>query len=122
MLNTWSILICVNFAATLKQLRRKAGITQAELAEAIGTTQGAVAHYEMGIKAPELAKLPALAKALGVTVPELFADTQNVHQTASKTRGNPNKRAAKLQKVFEKLKPAEQQLILKQIEGIVAKR
>jgi DNA-binding XRE family transcriptional regulator len=49
----------VNFSASLKQLRKKAGLTQAELADAIGTTQGAVGHYEMGIKAPELSKLPA---------------------------------------------------------------
>lgn len=42
-----------------------------------------MAHYEAGIKAPELAKLPAIAKALGVTVAELFADEAVSHQAAT---------------------------------------
>ena|GEM_PF-3014111 len=112
----------MNFAATLKGLRQKAGLTQAEFAEAIGVRQGAVAHYEIGIKAPELAKLPSIAKALGVTVPEPFEEGSGQKKAATKSRGNPNKRAVKLQKAFEKLKPLEQQLILKQVYGLAAKR
>jgi transcriptional regulator with XRE-family HTH domain len=121
MLNTGTILYGVNFKNTLKQLRKKAGLTQAELAQAIGTSQGAIAHYEMGIKAPELAKLPAIAKALGVTVAELFVEGPGSYQ-AAKTRGNPNRRTVKLQKAFEKLKPVEQQLVLKQVEGLAGQK
>lgn len=39
-----------------------------------------------------------------------------------KVRVSPNRRAIKLQKAFEQLKPVEQQLILKQINGLVAKK
>jgi transcriptional regulator with XRE-family HTH domain len=88
----------------------------------LGIGQGAVADYETGINAPELAKLPAIAKALGVGVPELFEEGGGQKKTAAKSRGNPNKRAVKLQKAFEKLKPLEQQLILKQVDGLAAKR
>lgn len=114
---TATILYSVNFKTTLKQLRKKAGLTQAELALAIGTSQAAVAAYETGTKAPELAKLPAIAKALGVSVAELFEEGKTGEQTA-KARGNPNRRTVKLQKAFEKLKPVEQQLVLKQVEGL----
>ncbi|MDR5611272.1 MULTISPECIES: helix-turn-helix transcriptional regulator [unclassified Arsenophonus] len=34
----------------LKKLRKQAGMTQARLANALGLTQGAVAHYEKGIR------------------------------------------------------------------------
>ncbi len=121
MLNTATILYGVNFSASLKQLRKKAGLTQAELADAIGTTQGAVGHYEMGIKAPELSKLPAIAKALGVSVADLFAEPQGKEQAAKQKR-NPNRRTVKLQKAFEQLKPVEQQLILKQMEGLITRK
>jgi len=118
---TATILYSVNFKTTLKQLRKKAGLTQAELAVAIGTSQAAVAHYEAGIKAPELAKLPAIAKALGGTGAELFAD-EVVSPQAAKARVSPNRRSVKLQKAFEKLKPVEQQLVLKQVEGLAGQK
>lgn len=121
MLITGTILYSVNFKATLKQLRKKAGITQAQLAQAIGTSQAAVAAYETGAKAPELAKLPLIAKALGVTVAELFEEGQGSQQ-AAKVRVSPNRRAIKLQKAFEKLKPVEQQFVLKQIEGLIGQK
>ncbi len=111
----------MNFKITLKQLRKKAGLTQAELAQAIGTSQAAVAHYEMGIKAPELAKLPAIAKALGVSVADLFKEEPSGSQ-AAKVRVSPNRRAIKLQQAFEKLKPVEQQFVLKQIEGLAGRK
>jgi transcriptional regulator with XRE-family HTH domain len=110
-----------NFKTTLKQLRKKVGITQAQLADAIGTSQAAVAAYETGTKAPELAKLPAIAKALGVSVADLFKEEPGGSQ-AAKVRMSPNRRAIKLQKAFEKLKPVEQQLVLKQVEGLAGQK
>jgi putative transcriptional regulator len=108
-LNTGTILYSVNFKTTLKQLRKKAGLTQTELAQAIGTSQGAVGHYETGIKAPKLGKLPAIVNALGVTVAELFEEDQSGQQ-AAKVRVSPNRRTVKLQKALEKLKPVEQHM------------
>jgi len=34
----------------LKELRNKAGLSQAALAEAMGVSQGAIAHYEKGFR------------------------------------------------------------------------
>lgn len=53
----------------LKELRQSAGITQAELAEAMGLSQGAIAHYEKGfrgMKAVSIQKLLRVFSEKGV--------------------------------------------------------
>jgi transcriptional regulator with XRE-family HTH domain len=107
----------VTLKTTLKQLRKKAGLTRAQPAEAIGTDQRAVAHYEIGIKAPELARLPLIAKALGISV----ATSSRTSKTA-KVRVSPNRMTVKLQKAFVKLKPVEQHLVLEKIEGLFGQK
>jgi len=47
--------------------RKARGLTQAELAQAIGVTQTTVNRYEAGERAPDDATIAALAGALGVT-------------------------------------------------------
>ena len=56
----------------IKELRRAAGLTQTQLAENVGVTQGMVAAWEQGANFPRADKLPALAKALGVTINDLY--------------------------------------------------
>ena len=50
----------------IRRYRKSRGMTQAQLAEAVGLTEGAVRHYESGIRAvkPEL----SISAALGVSV------------------------------------------------------
>lgn len=48
----------------LKAVREKAGITQAALAESIGMTQGAIAHYETGRRRPGLDECRLIIAAL----------------------------------------------------------
>jgi predicted transcriptional regulator len=47
------------------EARDKAGLTQADVAERMGTTQPVVARLESGRQAPSLATLMRYAKALG---------------------------------------------------------
>jgi len=54
----------------LKQARREAGLTQAELARRSATSQSAVAAYESGAKMPSV---PTLDRLLGVAGVELGA-------------------------------------------------
>ena len=65
--------------SSLKQFREKAKVTQAALAERVGITQGAIAHYENGRRTPGLAESRRLMLALndlGVScsLDELFPD------------------------------------------------
>lgn len=46
--------------------RGRLGLTQAELAEAVGTTAPVVADYERGRRMPAMERLFAIAQALGV--------------------------------------------------------
>lgn len=57
----------------LKSKRIAAGLSQAELAEIIGTVQSAVSAWESGAKMPRASQLPALAEALHCTIDELYA-------------------------------------------------
>jgi transcriptional regulator with XRE-family HTH domain len=52
----------------VRRLRNVAGVTQAALAEAAGTSQPAIAAYEAGRKSPTLATLRRLARSVGLEV------------------------------------------------------
>jgi transcriptional regulator with XRE-family HTH domain len=67
-------------AARLKELRAKAGLTQAQLAEKVGLSTSHLAQIERLERAPSLSVLDTFAKALGVapgdllSVPNVYAD------------------------------------------------
>jgi len=66
----------------LKRLRKKARLTQEQLASLVGVEQPAVAMWESGLRLPTADKLPDIAKALGCTIddllkPEEAPDTQS---------------------------------------------
>ena len=50
--------------AYLKAIRQKSGLTQAEVAEAIGVTAGAVKHYEAGRRQPRGENLTKYSEAV----------------------------------------------------------
>lgn len=52
--------------------REKRGITQAELADRLCVTQGAISQWETGKSFPRAELLPKLADILGCTVDELL--------------------------------------------------
>ena len=51
----------------LRELRKEKGVTQKEVADAIGVTFSAYAHYEQGIREPSNQVLISLCKYYGVT-------------------------------------------------------
>lgn len=61
-----------SFGARLAELRKAAGLTQVELAEAIGTSQRMVAYYERTEDYPLARLLRHLSRALGVSADELL--------------------------------------------------
>lgn len=63
----------VLFRKQLANLREAAGLTQAELSEMIGAGPQYVGHVETGrIKTPPLERMRKLAKALNVSMSDLF--------------------------------------------------
>lgn len=61
------------YAANVQTHRRERGLTQRELATAVGVARNTVARIECGNRAPSLALLVALAHALGVQPADLLA-------------------------------------------------
>ena len=64
------------FGDRLAQLRKSAGYTQVEFAEAVGITQRMVAYYEAPNANAPAHLLPAMAQALGVSVDVLLGMQQ----------------------------------------------
>ena len=52
------------FGARLRELRAKAGLSQAEFAEAMQVQQSTISRWELGERFPPADALPAIAKVL----------------------------------------------------------
>ena len=58
----------MNPYTAIRKTRLRAGLTQAELARRVGTTQSAISRLESGRVRPSLATLERLANACGATL------------------------------------------------------
>lgn len=65
----------MNFSEKLISLRRKAGLSQEQLAAQLDVTRQSVSKWESGSAVPELGKLIALSDLFGVTIDYLVKDT-----------------------------------------------
>ena len=79
----------VHFGTRLAELRKAAGLTQVELAEAIGTSQRMVAYYESTEDYPLARLLRELSRALGVSADELLGLTPATARPAAKRSRKP---------------------------------
>jgi transcriptional regulator with XRE-family HTH domain len=101
-------------AARLVALRKAAGLSQAELADACGVSPKSIAYWETSPTPPRSDVLPRLAKALGVRVEELLGE-----RPVEPRRPGP---VGKLQRVFEQagaLPRRDQDLVAKFVETLV---
>jgi transcriptional regulator with XRE-family HTH domain len=80
------------FADRLRELRLKAGLTQARLADLAGLHISAVTRFEQGWREPSLSTAGALAAALGVKVDDLLAPPTQPG-IARQPRGRPPAKA-----------------------------
>ncbi|WP_221354840.1 helix-turn-helix domain-containing protein [Streptomyces beigongshangae] len=68
------------FGRRLRALRTRAGMTQTATAAAAGMDRSFYAEVEASVHSISVDRIPALAKALGVTPAELFQDMGPDHQ------------------------------------------
>lgn len=57
---------------TIKEAREKAGLSQVQLANAIGKSRQQICNWESGLRNPKLDSLKLIAKACHVEVSELL--------------------------------------------------
>ena len=104
----------VHLGERITAARKAQGLTQTQVAEALGIAQQTLAHYEGGKLRVAVAQLAPLAQTLGVSVEDLV--------------GVPTRRAGKrgptpkLQQQIERLSDlpqAKQRLVMEMLEGVL---
>ena len=66
----------MNVGENIKKYRKQKGMTQKDLAEAIGVSVQAISKWECDTSYPDIITVQALSKVLGVSVTELFDGIQ----------------------------------------------
>lgn len=69
--------------------RQRAGMTQRQLAEALGCTQALVSLYESGTACPRASILPAMADLLGCSIDELYERPEDEGEERATARVAP---------------------------------
>lgn len=102
--------------ARMRALREAAGLTQGEIAKALGVPQSNIAHWEWSNKPPRADLLPLYAKVLGVTIDEII-------ETGRSNRHRPEPRPGpigQLQRTFDAIRKLPRKQQRKIIETVTA--
>ncbi len=108
-----------NFATALPkrlaEIRKLQGLTQVQVAEVLGTTQGTYALYENGSRGVSLKLLPRIAEALNTTVEELL------EVETKKNKRGPSSHLERRMKAIGSLSSKKQKEILNVVDALIAK-
>jgi transcriptional regulator with XRE-family HTH domain len=85
------------FGKRLFSLRKTRGLTQVQLAEALGTTQRVISYYETEAELPPSTAIIPLARILGVSTDELLG------LRPARVNGNSSLQKQRLWKRFQKI-------------------
>ena len=110
------IFFLMKLGENIRKYRKAKGLTQAELAEMLGTAQYVITNYERGLRKPAADKLPEIANALGVHLDALYGI--NGKDAPAEKRGSGTRREAEIQKIFRDLPPAKQRAVLEHAKGL----
>ncbi len=80
------MLAIMNGGPLVREARRRAGLTQAELAARVGTTQSAIARLEAGVTAPALERLDLVVRACGFALTVELDDSLDTEEWARARR------------------------------------
>ena len=94
----------------IKELRQEKGLSQKQLAEAIGVSQGAIYFWEKEINEPTAGYLVKMAKLFGVSLDELLS--------VETERKNELPKEKLMEKYFSNLTEEQQDTVLKLIKDI----
>lgn len=102
---------------TIKSLRKKKGLSQAQIARKLGITQGAVSQWENGLTEPAVDQLIALAKIFDVTLYDLKGVDES---TIKKEPAIPDRLDDALIDMLVNLSPEEVQRVQDFVSGMKA--
>lgn len=107
----------MNLAERIKQIRTTKKLSQKEVITAIDMGAAQYSRIENGKTDPSISTLEKIAKALGVTLAELFADEQQAIDINSS-----DKTLMEKVKLIEGLDEEEQHTIFKILDAFVSKK
>lgn len=106
------------FGKRLRELRQAKGLSQMELAAALGVTQVAISHYELGLKKPPFKNLCKLSELLDVAIDDL------IHSPAESTprAASPNnRRLQKKLRALDQLPARDQRAVANYIDALLVR-
>jgi transcriptional regulator with XRE-family HTH domain len=106
-----------HFGARVRQVRKRKGITQVELAARLGVTQRGVSYYENEAQNPSIEIIERIAAALGVTKRQLLDDEPPPPNNERRPIRSLQKRLA----MVSELPPEEQKYLAKTIDMLAEK-
>ena len=107
----------IELGLRMAELRRQQGITQVQLAEALGVSQQTLQGYEAGRRRIPVSALTTLARALGVSLEALMGEP--VTKTAK--RGPAPKLAQHMERISQ-LPRTQQQFVMKMLDTVLAQQ
>ncbi len=102
--------------ARLATLRKQAGLSQVQLAEAVGIPQRTLSFYESKAEAIPSKLVPALAQALGVTIEEVLG----IEPTGTRKKRGPQSQLERQLTAIATLPRKEQQQLLAVVEAFIS--
>lgn len=107
----------IELGLRVAELRKQQGITQVQLAEALGVSQQTMQGYEVGRRRIPVSALPTLARALGVSLEELMGEPV----TKASRRGPAPKLAQHMERI-SKLPRTQQQFVMRMLDTVLAQQ
>ena len=102
----------------IARLRKDKGMTQKELAEALGVSQPAVSDYENDAIGLESTRIVQLAQILGVSADEILGLEKAIKATSA---GMGNRRLYRQLQSIDKLPKRDQEALLRTIDTFLSK-
>ncbi len=104
------------FGSRLIAARRARGVTQTQLADAIGSTQRAISYYEAEGGNPPMEVAAKIAKALGTTADDLLGLAENPDTTTPET--NDERRLWKRFRQLLTLPEKDRRAVLRMLDSL----
>lgn len=104
------------FGQRMTAFRLAKGLTQYQLAEALGMKRDLVAYYERSAQNPSLELVKKIADFFGVTVGEMLNDTAK-----NRSKPGPPSKLEELTARLARLPANEQKVVMKMLEGALPK-
>jgi len=108
----------VSLGERIAALRREHGVTQVQLAEALGVSQQTMQSYEVGRRRIPVSALPAVARTLSVSLDELFGEESK----SRRGRRGPVPQWQEHMEAVAKLPRAQQRFVTQMLETVLAQQ